>query len=154
MTNTSFTKNASVTYQKGAALFTQGESLKYLYLVKKGEVHLLKIHGQRLFIIKTCKEKEILNEVSILTNATVNFAAIAKTDVELVLIEQQDILSVINSGPAWIPEILKTLCERLKSTQDIIDDHNLLSGEKNSDMILSKDDERKYSVALSEYKAP
>ena len=153
MKNLLFTENTSVRYKKGTAIFTQGESSKFLYIIKEGEVHLLKINGQRIFIIKTCKEKEILNEVSVLTSTTITFAAVAKTDVELVLIEQKDILSIINSGATWIPEILKTLCERLKSTQDIIDDHNLLSGEKNADMILSRDEEKKYSLALSEYKS-
>lgn len=154
MTNLLFAKNESnsVIYKEGEVVFTQGESSKFLYIIKKGEIHLLKIQGKRLFIIRTCKEKEILNEVSILTNKPIDFAAVAKTDVELVLIEQNDILSIIKSGATWIPKILESLCERLKTSQAIIDDHNLLSGEKNPDMILNKEDEMQYLKTLNEHK--
>ena len=86
--------------------------------------------------------------MSIITGKPTEYAAIAKTDIELVLVDQKDIHSVMHSGPAWIPEIFETLCERLKSTQDIIDEHQLMSGEKNPEFILSKDDEKKCFQAL------
>ncbi|MBC7541071.1 MAG: cyclic nucleotide-binding domain-containing protein [Bacteriovorax sp.] len=145
---------APIMFKAGTVIFALGEPAKYLYLLKKGEIRLLKVTGQKLSVIKLCKEKEILNEVSVLTNKPSEFAAIAKTDVELVLIDQKDILTVVKDGPSWIPEIFETLCERLKSTQDIIEEHNLSAGEKNSDMVLTKDEEKGYLNALAEYKIP
>lgn len=145
------TADGPLMFNAGTVIFSQGEHSKYLYILKSGEIRLLKVHSQHLSVVKLCHKKEILNEVSVLTNKPTEFAAIAKTDVELVLVEQKDILSVIKHGPSWIPEILETLCERLKSTQDIIEEHNLLAGEKNSDMILTKDQEMEYLKALAEY---
>lgn len=144
---------APIAFKAGTVIFQQGEASKYLYIVKKGEIRLLKINGPHLSVFKICKEKEILNEVSVLTNRPTAFAAIAKTDVELVLVEQKDILSVIKSGPEWIPEMFETLCERLQSTQEIIDEHNLMAGEKDANTLLTKDEEKKYANALAEYKA-
>lgn len=139
-------------FKAGTVLFSEGESTRFLFIVKKGQVRLIKKNGQHLAVLKLCAEKEILNEVSILTNKPTEFSAIAKTDVDLVLIDQKDILSVIKGGPSWIPEIFETLCERLKSTLDIIAEHNLMAGEKNPDMILTKEEEAKIIHAFSEYK--
>lgn len=145
------TTEAPLTFKAGTVIFAQGEPSKYLYILKKGEIKLLKKSGAHLSVVKLCKEKEILNEVSVLTNKPVEFAAIAKTDVELVLVDQKDILSVVKNGPGWVSEIFETLCERLKSTQDIIEEHRLMA-EKNPDMVLSREEEKKYLDAFSEYK--
>lgn len=143
-----------ITVKEGTVLFSQGENSRYLYLVKKGKVILLKNSGHHLNIIKVCGEKEILNEVSVISNKPSEFAAIAKTEVELVLVEQKDILSVIKNSPSWVPEIFETLCERLKSTEDIINEHNLnAAGEKSADLIMTKEEEKKYINALAEHKA-
>lgn len=135
----------------GTVIFSQGESCKYLYLVKSGEVNLLKDNGEKLSLVNLCKQKEILNEVSVLTNKPVEFSAIAKTDVELVLVDQKDILSVFKNGPSWIPEMFETLCERLKSTEEIIIEHNLTAHDQHPELVLSKEDEQKYLRLLSVY---
>lgn len=142
-----------IEFRAGTVIFIEGEVSKYLYILKKGQMRLLKTNGQHLTVIKICNEKEILNEVSVLTSKPTEFTAIAKTNVELVLVEQKDILSVIKSGPTWIPEIFNTLCERLITTLEIIEEHNLMAGERNLDMVLSKEEEAIYLNALSEYKA-
>lgn len=154
MVNLSASKSldSPIQYKAGTVVFAEGEASKYLYIIKQGHIHLLKTNGQHLVVVKNCKEKEILNEVSILTNTPLEFTAIAKNDVELVLIDQKDILTVLNEGPSWIPDILKTLCERLVSTHEIIEEHNLMAGEKNPDTVLNKEEESKYLSALSEYK--
>lgn len=150
MSNTAVSKgtDAPIFFKAGSVIFGQGQNSKFLYIVKKGQVRLIKINGQKLSVLKLCKEREILNEVSVLTSKPTEFAAIAKTDVELVLVEKSDIQTIIKAGPSWIPEIFQTLCERLKSTQDIIDEHQLVSGEKNPEVILSKEEEKKCLQAL------
>lgn len=142
--------DAPILFKAGTVIFAQGKPSKYLYLVKKGEVRLLKNKGHGLDVIQVCGEKEILNEVSVLTNKPNDLTAIAKTDVELVLVEQKEILSVINNSPKWIPDLFETLCERLKLTQDMIIEHSL-DQEKNPRLLLSKEDEGKYLLALDNF---
>ena len=146
--------DATIFFKAGTVIFGQGQNSKYLYLLKKGQVRLVKLNGQKLSVVKLCKESEILNEVSVLTSKPTEYAAITKTDVEVVLVEQKDIQAVIKASPSWVPEIFETLCERLKSTQDFIDEHQLLSGEKNPDVILSKEDEQKCLKAIKEFSNP
>ena len=143
--------DSPIGFKAGTVIFSKGESSKYLYLLKTGVVSLLSENGTKLVVIKNCKEKDILNEVSVLTNKPVGFSAIAKTDIELVLIDQKDILAVLKNGPTWIPEMFETLCERLKSTEEMILEHNLLAGEKDPSLVLTKEDEKKYIKLLSEY---
>lgn len=152
MSNLSANKgvDAPILFKAGTVIFAQGKSSKYLYLVKKGEVRLMKTKGNGLNVIQVCGEKDILNEVAVLTNKPNDLTAIAKTDVELVLVDQKEILSVIKNSPKWIPDIFETLCERLKHTQDMINEHNL-DQEKDARLLLNKEDERKYLEALSNF---
>lgn len=144
---------APVLFPQGTVLFAQGDPSRFLYIVKKGKVVLLKHNSTHLNIVKICGEKDILNELSVLTKQPNEFAAIAKTEVELVLIDQRDILSIINNSPDWVPDIFETLCQRLKSTEAIIQEHNLLAGsEKSADLILTKSDEKIYLDSLAAYK--
>ena len=142
--------DAPILFKAGTVIFAQGKTSKYLYLVKKGEVRLLKSKGHGLNVIQVCGEKEILNEVAVLTNKPNDLTAIAKTDVELVLVDQKEILSVMKNSPKWIPDIFETLCERLKMTQDMINEHNL-DQEKDPRLLLSKEDEGKYLTALNNF---
>ena len=144
---------APIEFKAGTVIFAEGEISKYLFIVKKGQLRLLKSQGEHLLVQKVCEEKEILNEVSVLTNKPLEFSAIAKTDVELILIEQKDILAVMKNSPYWVPEIFQTLCRRLHSTLEIIEEHNLLVGEKKTDMFLKQDEEMKLLNALSEYQS-
>jgi CRP-like cAMP-binding protein len=142
--------DAPVMFKAGTVIFGQGKSSKYLYLVKKGEVILLKVKAQKLSAIELCETRDILNEVAILTSKPNDLTAIAKTDVELVLIDQKDVLAVIQNSPTWVPDIFETLCERLQNTQEMIEEHNL-AVEKDPRLLLSKEDERKYLQAITEY---
>lgn len=142
--------DAPIMFKAGTVVFAQGKSSKYLYLVKKGEVLLLKMKGQKLTGIQVCGERDILNEVAILTNKPNDLTAIAKTDIELMLVDQTDIMSIIKSSPTWVPEIFATLCERLKHTQEMIEEHNL-AGEKDPRLLINKEDEKKYLQAIATY---
>ena len=152
MSNLSDSKgvDAPVMFKAGTVIFGQGKTSKYLYLVKKGEVILLKTQGQKMSVIDYCEERDILNEVAILTQKPNDLTAIAKTDVELVLIDQKDVLNAINASPSWIPDIFATLCERLQNTQEMIEEHNL-AAEKDPRLLLNKEDEMKYLKAITGY---
>lgn len=143
--------NLPVSLKAGSVIFSAGEDSKYLVIVKSGQVLMFKKRGQHLGVSAICKEKQILNEVCVLKSKPNEFSAIAKTDVELVLVERKDILSVVKDGPSWVPKMFDTLCERLIATREIIEEHNLMAGEINPDMVISKDDEMKYLKALAEY---
>lgn len=145
-------QNGGLTYRAGAVIYVPGKVAKKLYILKSGEVRLLRFNNQHLQVVQVCKASEILNEVSILLNLPIDHCAIAKTDVELVSIDSNDIQQVIKMCPTWVPDIFKTLCERLVDSQEIINEHNLITLDNlNPNLVLSKEDEKKYLEAIAEF---
>lgn len=154
MSDSKSTKNISgvLTYRAGAVIYVPGKVANKLYILRSGEVRLIRINNQHLHVMQICKSGEILNEVSILLGTPIDHCAIAKTDVELVSIDSKDIQEVIKKCPTWVPDIFKTLCERLVDSQEIINEHNLTSQDIiNQSLLLSKDEEKKYLEAIAEF---
>jgi CRP-like cAMP-binding protein len=133
-------------------IFKQGKAHKHLYLLKRGEVRLIKDNGQRLLVMRVCRGQEILNEVDILTNKSSEYSAIALSEVELVKIDASDVRQVLKLGPTWIKDLLDTLCERLNHTEELIIEHGLQSTETDKDFVISKQDQEKYREALDKFK--
>jgi CRP-like cAMP-binding protein len=136
----------------GTVIFKQGKASKHLYLLKKGEVRLVKDNGQRLLAVRLCRGEEILNEVEVLTNKSPEYSAIALSEVQLVKVDAGDIRQVLKLGPSWIKELLDTLCERLNHTEVLILEHGLQSAELDKDFMISKQEQDKYREALEKFK--
>jgi CRP-like cAMP-binding protein len=136
----------------GTVIFKQGKASKHLYLLKKGEVRLVKDNGQRLLAVRLCRGEEILNEVEVLTNKSPEYSAIALSEVQLVKVDAGDIRQVLKLGPSWIKELLDTLCERLNHTEELILEHGLQSTELDKDFMISKQEQDKYREALEKFK--
>ena len=134
--------DGSGTVFRGKIIYIQDAPSKYLYILKRGEVHLLKMHNNKFHFFQKCVAGDILNEVSVLTNKKTEYCAFAKTDVEVVKIEAKEVRNVIEKCPKWIPDLFKTLCERLVDSQEIILEHNLKSGQIDQNVILTKNEEQ------------
>lgn len=145
-------KNTEIKVPAGRTIFLSEKNQKYLFIVKKGEVRLIKNIGNRLMVVGVCKEKEILNEIGILTSSANDYGAIAKTDVELVVVEGKEINSIIRKCPVWVSEIFQTLCERLKHSQEVINEHNLSAQTKDQAYILTKEEEKNCLVSFENFK--
>lgn len=155
MVNTGLIKNLDNVnfYKKGTVIFAEGLASKNLYMVKSGNVRLLKFKNNKLLSMGICREKDILNEVSVLTKTKNVISAIAETDVELVLVQEKDIHKVIASGPQWVEELFNTLCERLESVQEVIEEHQMKDSFEDKDLILTKEQEMEYTAAIRSFKA-
>lgn len=155
MVSTSLAKNLdNVTFfKKGTVIFAEGLPSKYLYMIKSGEVRLVKNKNNKLFSLGILKEKEILNEVSILTKTPNSCSAITNTDVELVLVAEKDLRVVLDSGPTWVDELFQTLCERLEAVQEVIEEHQMKDLNDDKDLLLTKEQEIEFTALIRSYKA-
>ena len=155
MVSTSLAKNLdNVTFfKKGTVIFAEGLPSKYLYMIKSGEVRLVKNKNNKLFSLGILKEKEILNEVSILTKTPNSYTAITNTDVELVLVAEKDLRAVLDSGPKWVDELFQTLCERLEAVQEVIEEHQMKDLNEDKDLMLTKEQEIEFTALIRSYKA-
>ena len=113
---------------------------------------MLKNKNNKLYTISICRDKEILNEVSILTKTNNGFSAITEKDTEVVLVSEKDIQSLISSGPEWIGELLGTLCERLESVQEVVEEHQLKDTLSEKELVMSRELENEYLNLIQVYK--
>jgi CRP-like cAMP-binding protein len=155
MNDTLQNKNLDVVnfFKKGTVIFAEGKISKNLYLIKSGEVRLLKNKGSKLISLGKSSEREILNDVAVLTNKPNYFSAIAETDVELVLVNSKDIHTILDSGPKWVEELLETLCERLLSVQEVVEEHQMKNSQDDPHLVLTKEKELEFQAALRSYLA-
>lgn len=154
MSNTLTSKNLdSVTYfKKGTVIFAEGMPSKNLYIIKSGEVRLLKNKNNKLYTLAICRDKEILNEIAILTNTNNSYSAITEKDTEIVMVSEKDINASITSGPLWIEELLGTLCERLISVKEVVEEHQLQDTMSDKELIMSREQENEYLNLIQVYK--
>lgn len=154
MSNTLTSKNLdSVTYfKKGTVIFAEGMPSKNLYIIKSGEVRLLKNKNNKLYTLAICRDKEILNEIAILTNTNNSYSAITEKDTEIVMVSEKDINASITSGPLWIEELLGTLCERLVSVKEVVEEHQLQDTMSDKELIMSREQENEYLNLIQVYK--
>ncbi len=154
MSNTLASKNLdSVTYfKKGTVIFAEGMPSKNLYIIKSGEVRLLKNKNNKLYTLAICRDKEILNEIAILTNTNNSYSAITEKDTEVVMVSEKDINASITSGPLWIEELLGTLCERLVSVKEVVEEHQLQDTMSEKELIMSREQENEYLNLIQVYK--
>jgi CRP-like cAMP-binding protein len=148
----SMATNESTHRRAGEILYPSGIQSKYLYILKIGEVRLMKLVNNHLHVFHVCKSGEIINDVSVLTKKATDHVAVVSNDSEIVAIEVKDVRGVLEKCPKWVPDIFSTLCERLIDSQEIIDEHNLNSGTLDKNFILSKDAEAKILEAIKNYK--
>lgn len=139
-------------FQAGSVIYKNGSSPKFLYIIKRGEVRLMKVVNNHLHIYQICVAGDIINDISVLTKKSVDHSAVASSDVEVVAIEAKDVRSVIENCPKWIPDIFDTLCERLLDSQEIIHSHNLQSGPIDQKYILSKEEEKILMKRIEDFK--
>ncbi len=145
--------DTSLIIPAGKIIFNEGQKSKYLYLLKRGDVRLIKNHGGKyLTILKNMSSPGILNEISVLTQRPTEFLALAHSEVELILIDQSNITTVLAKSPDWIGAMMSTLCERLKATEDMIAEHNLNNSFMDQSLTLKKEEEARYFKAIEEFK--
>jgi CRP/FNR family cyclic AMP-dependent transcriptional regulator len=142
--------DAPIFFKANSIIFTPGKYSKFLYLVKSGEVRILKYSNNHLTIVEVCKPGDILNEVSVLMNKPNDYLAISHSDIELVIVSASDISEALKQSPKWIPEIFKTMCDRLRDSEEIILSHNLSTGLTDPKLVLSKEDEIRYLALMKE----
>lgn len=154
MGNTSVSKDLDIVtyFKKGTVIFAEGMSSKNLYIIKSGEVRLLKNKNNKLHTLSICREKEILNEVAILTKTHNSYSAITEQDTEVVMVSEKDIHGLISSGPQWIEELLGTLCERLQSVKEVVEEHQLQDTLNEKELVMSREQENHYLNLIQAYK--
>ncbi len=97
-------------YSSGNNIFQEGELGNKMYVVKEGEVEL-SVHGK---IIVRVGKGGILGEMALIDNKPRSATAWAKTNCQLVPIDEQGFLTLVHQNPEFSLEVMKVLVERLR----------------------------------------
>lgn len=113
-------------YKKDEIIFFEGEKGDYIYIIKKGQVKMLKMNqnGDEQ-ILNIFKENDILAEVIVFDKENYPATAIALNDVELFAIDSQKLSNVFLDHPQITVKVMKVMSARLRRAQQNIRDFGL-----------------------------
>jgi len=97
-------------FLSGTKIFEEGESGDRMYVVKEGEVDL-SVRGKTIAVIG---KGGILGEMAVIDNKPRSATALARTECDLVPIDQKRFLSLVQQNPGFAIEVMKVLVERLR----------------------------------------
>ncbi len=99
------------TYSPGQIIFKQGEPGTVMYVIQQGEVELQV--GDKPFA--TVESGGILGEMALIDNSPRSLTAIAKTECQLVPIDQKRFGFLVQQSPFFAVEVMKVMSERLRA---------------------------------------
>ena len=105
----------TVCFQSGVKIFQEGEPGTEMYVVLKGDVEL-SVGGK---IIASVGKGGILGEMAIIDNNPRSATAYARTDCELIVINEERFLALVHERPGFAIEVMKVLVGRLRLMDEI-----------------------------------
>ena len=104
--------NASdyLSYPAGSIIFSAGDPGDVMYIVKTGEVEI-KV-GER--VIETHDQGNLIGEMSIIDQSPRSATAVAKTDCQLVAVDEKRFLFLVQQTPFFALQVMHIMAERLR----------------------------------------
>jgi CRP-like cAMP-binding protein len=109
-------KNASEfrVFRPGETVFREGDPGDFMFVVQKGEVELHK--GGRL--LATLGEGEMVGEMALLESKPRSVTVVAKSQSQLVPVDQKRFLFLVRNTPYFAIEVMKSMSARLRLMDD------------------------------------
>ena len=101
----------------GAELFAEGSPGDQAYVIKEGEIEILKASGGRSVLIAVRKPGEMIGEMALLEAAPRFASGRARTDSVLLAISHAQLEELLNTSPSAARAMLFTITSRLRSTE-------------------------------------
>lgn len=139
---------------EGEVLFVEGELNSDLFILKLGEIRIIKEKQGRLMVIRIIKKGEFVGEVSLFTGKKLQGATgVAITPCEIIKIPKSDIMAVLDSRPPWVFEVMKDLTEKLALTGQVMKEQSIHKDEVTRNIeILTPMMEGKYLNSIEDYR--
>ena len=105
---------------KGKMLFTEGSMGKYAYLIKEGEIEILKKVGEREILLAVRKKGELIGEIALIEDSPRTATAKALIDSELISIDKKAFEKLLKESLTATKIILKTTLQRWQKTENLL----------------------------------
>jgi CRP/FNR family transcriptional regulator len=110
------------TYKKGEIIFNAGDYFDYLFIVIKGRVKLSKISAMgREQILKILEVGDFMGELSLFKDTVMTNFAEALENTEICIIRSEKIREIIMQKPEIAIKFLEKYAERIKHSEEIIE---------------------------------
>jgi CRP-like cAMP-binding protein len=111
-----------VTYLMGDIIFSEDDLGTEMYIVQSGVVEIFKKIQGRQNVLATLEKGDFFGEMSVLEDVSRTASARAKTDVELVRINQTTFDQMIKGNTEIAVRMLRKLSRRLRETTELLED--------------------------------
>jgi signal transduction histidine kinase/predicted CoA-binding protein len=101
----------------GDELFAEGEEGDAAYVIKEGEVEIIKSSGGREVLLALRKQGEVIGEMSLLEAAPRFASGRARTDCILLEVSHDHLEHLLNTSPSAARAMLHTITARYKSSE-------------------------------------
>jgi len=116
------------TYAKGATVFTRGEDGERLFAILRGRVKVSVFSEEgREAVLAVMKPGDFFGEIAFLDGAARTADATAIEEIEVVSVGRGDFFPILIENPPIYMKIIKVLCERLRQTNEAIEDSIFLT---------------------------
>ena len=108
-------------YRAGSLLFTEGDLGNYFYLIRKGEIDIIKsLESGKKVKMSTMIEGDIFGEMAIVGNLPRGASAVCKTDCHLAVAQADNLDALIQSNPDFTKKLINNFAHRLNSSENIM----------------------------------
>lgn len=101
----------------GEMLFSEGEMGDKAYVIKEGQIEIVKSSGGRTVRLAVRQPGDVIGEMSLLEAAPRMASGIARTDSELLAISHRQLDHLLNTSPSAARAMLFTISARYRSTE-------------------------------------
>ena len=140
----------SVLFKKDQIIFAEGDASLYMYIVKTGKVRVVKGIDESFIPISVLGPQEFIGELSLFDDKTRTTTAIAEEDSELIAFRKSHLKKVVRQCPEWVENIMRTLCDRLRSSITMLRDHKIVDDQDPANELLPEK-EAQIKRALNQY---
>ena len=130
----------NVVFKKDSVIFCEGEPSHYLYIIKRGEIAIVKYNdvNKNLMLLTVLEDQDFLGEVSVLDDGVRSASAIALSSTEVIVIKKSDIKKVLRDCPVWLQEVVRTLSYRVRDSISTLSEHSITDDNKDTLKYLDK----------------
>jgi signal transduction histidine kinase/predicted CoA-binding protein len=101
----------------GAELFAEGSPGDRAYIIKEGQIEILKFSGGREVLLAVRQPGEVIGEMSLLEASTRNASGRARVDSVLLAITHEQLNELLNTSTSAARAVLHTVTSRLRATE-------------------------------------
>jgi len=136
-------------FSKDEVLFKEGDLPEAFYLVLSGKVCCLKWHNERLSVVYTAVEQDIIGEDCVFADDNQYFySAVVLEDCELIRIEKSEVFSYLNEQSQWIKNILNNISTKIQHTAEVIAEHRIEDDKLLANTSIDEEQEAKFRSLL------